>query len=437
MDKRAKANFDFLNDADKVRRSLARRGPEWLRDIRERASERFLQTGFPAAKDEEWKHTSITPIRDSRFSFPVENTLRETGPFEDYRAGDGISIVFVNGRFAPEHSNLRSLPDGITLCNLREGLQRDDALVKRLLTVYEEKNPDAFSVLNRVFLDDGAFIRIADNVITKQLIHVIHVTSTKEESTVAFPRSLIVAGRSSETPVLLSHVSFSSTGYFINAVSDVFLEENAKLIYGTVQCESPRAYHIGHVNVWQQRDSRLESFTLTTGGKLTRNNLSIVLNEEGAHATLNGLYALRENQHADNHTAVHHIPPHCTSSQLYKGILTDKAHGVFDGKIRVRKEAQLTNSYQLNKNLLLSRNAVVDTKPQLEIAADDVKCTHGATIGHLNEDEVFYLRTRGIPERDAVKMLSRGFVDDIVNRVEDPAMRKKMDYFIDQYFAKL
>ena len=263
------------------------------------------------------------------------------------------------------------------------------------------------------------------------MIHIIHVASGDSKAFIA-PRNVIYAEQSSECTILESHIAFEDNStYLATPLSDFYLEENSTIHYAKAQKESLKAYHVGNTRVWQERNTNFDSISIMVGAAITRNNLDIVIDGEGSNANLHGLYFLHGKQHADNHTSVDHRQPNCTSNQLYKGILEGSSRSVFNGKIFVNEIAQLTNSYQLNKNLLLGKDCRVDTKPQLEIFADDVKCTHGATIGQLEKDEVFYLQSRCISKQDATKILVRGFIEDLLVDVSSETLQDKIHWLVE------
>ncbi len=402
-------------------------------DWRNAGLNRFRELGFPTLEDEEWKYTNVKPIANSRFVISTEQKILEKDALKDYCDPKEINLVFVNGVFNAEFSQIKTLPKGVTVLNLSEAAVSFEKEIAALSQKYSTE--DAFVALNKALISDGAFVKVEAKVNIAPLIHIVHVTSTNEQIVTA-PRTVILLGESAQAHILESHISFGQAVYFADCLTDVHLAENANLLYCKAQGESLQSFHIGTTRIWQERDSQLNSFSMTKGGMLTRNNLNIVLNGSGANSILNGLYAVADNQHVDNHTCVEHRPPNCTSNQLYKGILNGASRAVFNGKILVSREAQQTNSYQLNKNLLLGSNCRADTKPQLEIFADDVKCTHGATIGQLNEDEIFYLETRCIPRDIAVKMLARGFVDDILNRIEHASIVAKINKLLGTSFTE-
>lgn len=426
----------LIKGLEDIKRSLtAGHTQDWAHTLRTQGLSRFLETGIPTVKDEEWKYTNLSPLTGFSFARAQDNTLVETEALSQYADDSELKIVFVNGLYSEKLSSLADLPKGITVSTLQEAQTKFAELVERMRTRYDVNKAGAFVALNEAIAQDGVFIHAAAHTVHPDLIHIIHVTSSNHAETVSLPRALIYVEKSCELTVLESHVAFKDDlTYFANALTDIILEENATLHYCKAQKESLNAFHIGHTRVWQERHSNFDGFTFTAGGKITRNDLDIILNGEGADAVLNALYSAYQDQHIDNHTSVDHRVPNCTSNQLYKGILNHSARAVFNGKVFVRPIAQQTNSYQLNKNLLLGTDCRVDTKPQLEIFADDVKCTHGATIGQLDEDEMFYLQTRCIPRNMATRMLVHGFVDDLFNKIKNDAIHRKVDYLMQPSF---
>ncbi len=433
----AKNTIDFTSILEELNSTARKSSPRWLADNQKSGLSRFSKLGLPTVKDEEWKYTNVAPIANKKFHLPKHHALNEAAELDAYIKDSKIAVVYINGVFSKEHSRLSDLSEGLSIVNFADLDKETHKTIQPFLEKYSASDENAFVSLNRAFINQGAIIQIENNTVVKELIHIVHIVSGKEADIVTFPRSLVIAGKSCEAEILESYISFSHQVYFTNAVTDIFQEENSKIRYYKAQGESNASYHVGTTRAFQERDSRFESFSFSTGAELARNDLNIILNGEGAEAILNGLYAATGEQHIDNHTSVDHRPPNCKSNQLYKGILDGNAKAVFNGKIFVKREAQQTNSYQLNKNLLLGAGCQVNTKPQLEIFADDVRCTHGATIGQLDEDELFYLRARAIPKAMAVKMLARGFVDDIFSRINNPAVRNKMDKLLTQAFSLL
>ena len=429
----------FIKELQVMADSLqSTKSPQWFKKMRLAGLSQFNELGIPTVKDEEWKYTNLASLAKQTFERPTDSNLIEMDAFKAYRNDEDINIVFVNGSLSTELSNINKIPKGITISTIDEAITNNVPHIEKFLTKYDLANETAFVGLNEALNEAGTYISVAKKIITEGLIHIIHVTSSKSTNTVSMPRTLITLDRSSEATILESHIAFNDQIiYFTNALTDIFLGEDATLHYSKAQKESLNAFHIGQTRVSQERNSNYDGFTLTTGSQLTRNNLNIVLNGEGAGAILNALYSIYDKQHVDNHTSVDHRVPNCTSNQLYKGILNNDSRAVFNGKVFVRPIAQQTNSYQLNKNLLLGNKCRIDTKPQLEIFADDVKCTHGATIGQLDENEMFYLQTRCIPRNVATKMLVHGFVNDLFSTIKNKSIRQKVEALMQPSFEKL
>lgn len=422
-------NSPFMDQLDALTGVLkGEKSPGWITQLREEGLVRFRKLGIPTVKDEEWKYTNLSDLAGHRYTLAAKSALdpaQRKDVLARYCGKADVNIVFVNGGLDRELSTLGKIPAGVEILTLREAAKNDPAAVQEIWAHYDPQKDPAFVALNKALTREGVYIHIKDKIIANQLIHILHVTQADGEQVAAFPHTFIRLGKSGEANVLETHIGLNDENvYLAGPLTDVLLEENATLYYAKAQKESLKAYHVGTTRVWQKRDSTFNGFSLAAGAAITRNNLDVVLNGEGAAAFLNGLYSVYKNQHVDNHTSVDHRVPNATSNQLYKGVLNDAARAVFNGKIFVRPVAQRTNSYQLNKNLLLGKDCRVDTKPQLEIFADDVKCTHGATIGQLDEDAIFYLQARGVPRKIATRLLTQGFVDDVLNRLTRDSVRE-------------
>ncbi len=413
------------------------RSPDWVAQLREEGLTRFRKLGIPTVKDEEWRYTNLSSLAGHRYTLAAKLALspaQHKDVRKRYCGKEDLNIVFVNGVFDKELSDIGKIPPegspsavGVEILTLRDALVKDSAGLQEIWAHYAPQKDSAFVALNTSLTQEGIYIRIKEKTIANQLIHILHVTEAAGVPIATFPHTFIRLGKSSEASVLETHVGLNDEEiYLADPLTDILLEENATLHYSKAQKESLKAYHVGATRVWQKRDSTFNGFSLVAGAAITRNDLDVVINGEGAAAFLNGLYSVYKDQHVDNHTSVDHRVPNATSNQFYKGVLNDAARAVFNGKIFVRPVAQQTNSYQLNKNLLLGKDCRVDTKPQLEIFADDVKCTHGATIGQLNEDEIFYLQARGVPRKIATRLLTQGFVDDLLNRLPRDFVREEL-----------
>jgi Fe-S cluster assembly protein SufD len=343
------------------------------------------------------------------------------------RVDDAALLVVVDGRFSPELSSLASLPAGVAVQDLKSALSVEGDTLERHLTRVASVVDQPFVALNTAFVEDGAFVSIAPKTIVANPIHLLFVsTGDADAATVSHPRVLIVAGEGSQSQVVEGYVGTDGRRYFTNAVTEVVTEASAIVDHYKVQQESSTAFHVGSMSVGAARASTFSSHSLSLGGQLVRNDVVARLGGEGAECTLNGLYLAGGTTLVDNHTTIDHAMPHCASHEVYKGILRDKARAVFNGKIIVRPDAQKTDAKQTNKALLLSDDAQINTKPELEIFADDVKCTHGAAVGQLDEDALFYLRARGLPLAEATHMLIQAFAGDIVQRVKVPTLRAEL-----------
>lgn len=416
--------------ADSFRERRSPRDPEWLVEIRRDAMERLRETGFPTVHDEDWKYTNVAPILKVPFvEAPGEGPrgvpVPGQRPHPDLLAkGEGVQLVFVNGRYAPDLSSSArgARADGIEAGSLREILtSRPDEARPYLAKIARKGN--AFVAANAAFLEDGAFVRIPRGAVAAEPIHLVFLSEPVFGPTMSHPRNLIVAEPGSQASVVETYVGTDGELYFTNSVTEVSLGDGAILDHYKLERESTAAFHVATMEVRQERDSRLTTHSITFGGALVRNDLNVKLDADGADCTLNGLFVGSGTQHMDNHTLIDHAQPHGTSRELYKGIMDGKSRGIFHGKIVVRPDAQKTDAMQTNKNLLLSKEALVNSEPALEIFADDVKCRHGSTIGQLDSGALFYLRSRGIGESEARDLLVYAFASDVASRIRIPALR--------------
>mgnify|MGYP001610139043 CR=1 FL=1 len=403
--------------------------PLWLREARRGDAERLSGLVWPTVKNDEWKYTNLSLLAKKYFK-PVRH-LHEGVParYKDFFIPGGINLVFVNGLFSEALSFLDHPVPGLVALNAGEALDSIELLKGRIFEL-TRNDSDIFLSLNRVLFRDILYLEVEKGVKIKEPVHIIHLFDGEIERPGIFARTFLKVSENAGITLLETHVALKEGEYFSNPVTEVLLEAGASCEFVQAHQHAADGFHVGSTRIWQAKDSRCRSFVYTSGARIFRNNLNVLLQGEGAEAAVNGLHALKGDRHADSHTFVEHIAPNARSNQLYKCVVDEKAHSVFNGKILVRREAQLTNSYQLNKNLLLSSECKVDTKPQLEIFADDVKCSHGATIGQLSEDELFYLETRGLNREDASRMLIRGFIDDVVGQVVHPDVRARVAAFL-------
>ena len=422
----------FLSHFARLQEKLGRDGDAWLNKIRKDAIGRFAELGFPTTRLEEWKYTSVAPIAripfqaaELRWDGLAEERLAEL-PLAHSAFSDCCSrIVFINGHYSPQLSS-PDLPERLMVGSLASAIKQNTPSVKEHLAKHAPYQHQAFVALNTAFLEDGAFIEIPQGVTTDEPIYILFV-STADEPTASHPRSLIIVGADSQAHIIEEYLALGEGPYFTNAVTEIIAGENSVVELSKLEAENAEAFHVSTVQVSQARSSSFTSHSISFGGALVRNDVSVALNGEGADCTLNGLYIASNRQHVDNHTVIDHIKPHCSSRELYKGILDDRSSAVFNGSIVVRKDAQKTDARQSNKNLLLSEGATINSKPQLEINADDVKCTHGTSIGHLDEDSVYYLRARGIGVNEARTVLTYGFANDVLNRMKVDAVRVRLE----------
>lgn len=406
----------------------SRDAPAWLRALRASAAERFTELGFPTRRDEDWRVTPIAPIVETPFTRTAGTlTAQELIPFT-YAGLSGTQLVFVNGRYVPGLSTMGTLPKGVTVGTLAEAFAQDAELVQAHLGRHASFHTEAFAALNTAALEDGAFVHIARNVVSEEPIHLLFVSTAAGQASVSHPRLLIIADEHSQSTIVESYAGPAGQVYLTNAVTEVVVSENAIVDHYKIQQESLKAFHVATLQVQMAGGSNFSSHSIGLGGAIVRNDANAYLGGEGIECTLNGLYRANGYQLVDNHTSIDHAMPHCNSHEIYKGILDGHARGVFNGKIFVREDAQKTDAKQTNKTLLLSNDAQINTKPQLEIFADDVRCTHGATIGQLSADALFYLRARGIPESQARDLLIYAFAADIASRIKVDAVRSYLDH---------
>lgn len=409
----------------------------WLNRLRESAFERFEQLGFPTTDEEEWKYTNVAPIAKRKFA-PAALDSRAGAPRLDaaqlepflYEEARRSRLVFVNGIYRAELSSLDALTDGAVAASLSEALHSDFAgVIREHLAASADYNEIALTALNMAFISEGAFLFIPKGVRVESPIHLLFLsTGQTHEPIVSFPRVLVVAAEGSEATIIESYASLQEDAvYWTNAVVEIVLADNARLEHYKLQRESQQAFHTATTVAELGRSSSLNSTTITMGAALARHDIRIGLDHEGAECWVDGLYVVGHGQHADTHSLIDHTQPHCTSHQLYKGILDGKSRAVFNGKVFVREGAQKTDAMQTNRNLLLSDEARVDTKPQLEIFADDVKCAHGATVGQLEEEELFYLVSRGLRPELARNLLTYGFAEEVINKIGIESIRTQLD----------
>jgi FeS assembly protein SufD len=406
--------------------SLSQNQPEWLKKMREDAFRFFAENGFPTPQDEEWKYTNVAPVARENFLFgdSASFTPERIAPFVFEESRTSV-LVFANGVFDKKLSNLSGLGDAVVLSfGEAAGDEKFGEIFKSKLGSLVNFDKNGFTALNTAFINEGAFIYLPKNAKIETPVQLLFLN---EEEKAAFPRVLIVAENFAEATFVETYLRESETKYFTDAVVEISLADEAKIKHYRVQRESHEAFHVGTSGAEAARGSLYDATNITLGARLSRHDVSVKFNSEGGEAFVDGLYMVSDEQHADTHSVIDHRLPNCVSHQNYKGIVDGRARAVFNGKVFVRENARGTDAQQSNKNLLLSNDARVDTKPQLEIFNDDVKCSHGATVGQLEDEELFYLLSRGLNETLARNLLTYGFAEEIINKIEIESIKKELD----------
>ena len=402
-----------------------------VHEIRSEAIKTFEDKGFPSKKDEAWKYTSLNKILKHDYSvFPKEVNALEYNDVKKYLLHeiDTYKIIFIDGKYSSHMS--QTTHDGIDICLMSSALTKPkyQLVINNYFNKIAEK--DSLTSLNTAFSNEGAYIHIPKNKIVDKPIQIINFSTGKESSLMIQPRNLIVVGENSVVRIMERHQSLTDNPVLTNSVTEIFASKRAIVDYYKVQNDNENASLIDHTYINQKQESHASVHTFSFGGKLTRNNLNFYQNGERIDSTLKGVTIIGDKQHVDHNTLVHHIEPNCESHQDYKGVFGDSAIGVFNGKVVVDKEAQKTNAYQANNNILLSDKASINSKPQLEIFADDVKCSHGCTIGQLDDNALFYMRTRGIPEKEAKALLMYAFTNNVLDSVKIPELKQRINKLI-------
>jgi Fe-S cluster assembly protein SufD len=407
--------------------------PAWLTKIRQSAIDRFAALGFPTLDDEEWRFTNLAPL--TKVPFEILEYQDDSLPAEYHFPADnlrGSRLLLVNGYRPLLQQHQATLPPGVIVSSLAEALAKHPELVEPHLARYADVEDHAFTALNSAFLRDGAFVYLPKGKVIEEPIYLTFMATALGHPFVWHRRCLIVAGENSQANIVEQYGGMSGSPYFTSGVTELVLGEGAIVDHCKLQQEGNAAFHVHTLHVQQGRSSNFTSHAVNLGGSLVRNDIDAYLGGEGCECTLNGLYLAAGRQLIDNHTQIDHAKPHCASHELYKGILDGHAHGVFNGKIHVHPDAQKTDAKQTNQTLLLSEDAIINTKPQLEIYADDVKCTHGATVGQLDAEAIFYLRSRGIGNEEARSLLTFAFANDIIGRIKIEPLRVELEKLLSQ-----
>jgi Fe-S cluster assembly protein SufD len=409
-----------------------------IHKLRKEAIENFSQLNFPTIHDEDWKYTNITPLLKYNFKpFDGEITLNEDQIKKFlFKNISKNRLVFVNGHFVKRLSKTINLPNGVIVGNIASEIKNDSNVIDKHFSKYANYKDHIFTALSTAFTRDGAFIFIPDGKIVEEPIHILFITDSKGEKILTQPRNLFVAGKNSQVSIIEHYTSINDDIYFTNVVSEIVAGQDSIIDHVKLQEESINSFHISREEIDQERGSNFTSHSISFGGAIARNDIQSHFNDQGSECTLNGLYLLKGKQLYDSHTMIDHAKPHCNSHEHYKGILDDQSRGVFNGKVLVRPDAQKTNAFQENNNIILSDDALVNTKPQLEIFADDVKCSHGATVGQLDMDSLFYLKSRGIGEEKARTILIHAFASDIVKTIKIESVKNYLEDILENTFNK-
>ena len=406
---------------------------DWFSKQRQSAFDIFKESGFPNTRVEDWKYTDVKPIAKNTFSNITEsNVASDNNEIDEIliKDLDCVNLVFINGAYSEKYSDIKNISSKIVIKSMADALINDESLLKKHLTKHINQELSSFTALNTAFIQDGAYINISANTNIDKPINITYISRDSNHPFATHPRNLIVMGENSNATIIENYVGSGKVNYFTNSVTETVLLQGAVLKHYKIQQEGSSAFHIASLNTSQSKDSRFESHLVSIGGALVRNNINASLNEEGAEIIMNGLYMTEDVQHVDNHTRVDHLKPHTQSHQNYRGVLNGKSRGVFNGKVVVHPQAQKIEAYQNNANLLLSDDAEIDTKPELEIYADDVKCTHGATVGQLDDDMLFYLRSRAVDEKTARSLLTYAFADEVISEINIKEIQNKLERLI-------
>lgn len=406
----------------------ASQDPAWVSERRRAAMGRFGEIGFPTPRNEEWRFTNVKRIADTRFGLSYDGGEAEVPDVEGLMLEGAWVALVVNGVFRPDLSRLEGLPEGMAVGGLRDSL--DAPWVREQLGTLVPTDRDGFVALNEAFMRDGVVVKVDAGTVVERPIQILYAMSAGEQPVMAHPRSLVWVGSTAKVRMVETFVGWGGAPYLTNAVTELFVGSGANAECYRVQAEHEGAFHIASTYSRQGKDSTYSNIVLPFGGALCRHDIRMTLDGEGGSGTVNGLYVMHGEQHIDHHTVIDHAKPHCESHEFFNGILGDHARSVFNGRIVVREGAQKTDSKQTNNNLLLSPDARADSQPQLEIYADDVRCTHGATLGPIDEDAVFYMQSRGIGNEAARDMLTYGFGHEILQMIGIEGVREQADVWL-------
>ena len=426
----------YLEEFKKFESTLNGESAEPIHQLRKEAISNFSELQFPNTKDEEWKYTNIAPLLKYNFkpSLTKGNITDEQVNKFLFDQLEHNLLVFVNGHFDEKLSRIKDLAKGVVAGSIAGAIKQKSSVIEKHFGKYADFKNQIFTALSTAYIKDGAFIFVPDGKVIEDAFHILFLTTSGDNKILTQPRNLFVAGKNSQVTIIEHYSSLNEDVYFTNAVTEIYADENAVVDHIKLQEESKKSFHIGRMEVDQERASNFSSHTISFGADLSRNDFNTKFNAEGGESMLNGLFLIDGTQLFDVHTMIDHAKPHCNSHEHYKGILDDKARGVFNGKVMVRKDAQKTNAFQENNNIILSDDALVNTKPQLEIFADDVKCSHGATIGQLDKDSMFYLKSRGISEDTAKTILLHAFASDVIQSIKVQPIKDYIEEILSKRF---
>jgi Fe-S cluster assembly protein SufD len=421
----AERHEPYVTASARFAETRGKSAPAWLQHLRAQAAEKFAKHGFPTVREEAWRFTNVAPIAETEFAIADGAPNRASDVVSGIAVAGALRVTLVNGRFSPELSDLARLPNGLRVTGLHDAIARDESLVREHLATFNlDLHP--FAALNTSFLDDGVMVFADPGTIVETPIHIVSVTSGQGKLA-SFPRTLVVAGARSQLRLAQTFVGDGAEPYFSNAVVEVAVHQGANVDFCTDQRESDRAFHVLNLQAHVGAGAVFGSHAFSLGSRLMRHDIGVTLGGEGADATMNGVYLVDGMRLMDTHTSLDHAVPHCTSHQIYKGILAGKSRAVFNGRIVVRPDAQKTDAKQTNRALLLSDEAQINSNPQLEIFADDVKCTHGAAVGQLDAEAMFYLQARGLTPAEARDMMLHAFAGEVLDGLKIPGLRAQIE----------
>ena len=428
----------YVDNFKKFQEEFFSKDIKWITELKEGAISSFSRLGFPTPRDEDWRFTNLAPIYKNSFQLNDNGHKKLPDKFINkfsFKSLDCIQLVFINGHYSKEFSNLEEITEGVVVGNIASMLEGENSeLIKEHLAKYATYESDAFTALNTAYFEDGVFIYVPKSTVLNKPVHVLYVSTDLGFQSFLNPRNLIVVEENSELKIVEHYVSDSDVVYFSNVVTEIVIGENSNVEHYMLELESKKAFNISTLRVQQARSSNINSHSILVGGAIVRNNVHPVLNGEGCNSLINGLFISNNRQHMDNFMMVEHASPHCDSRQLYNGILDGRSRGVFHGRIVVHEGAVKTDAKQTNRNLLLSDTAQIDTKPQLEIYNDDVKCTHGATIGQMDENALFYLRSRGVSLKEAQAMMLQAFTFETLESMTIEPIKDALSKLIIDWF---